>query len=174
MHALLTRPCDHSHQVHYKYIEAAAKTGQLKEVRTGCRMGLHAVNALGATLHAWPPTWLGLTCSHVPAVLGALQVERVTRESNFYPPERVKTFLMEVRGCVWWRVLQSGVDHMLLFRCKGWTHPCVDAVKQPASARPGQPHAPQPPTLQANLPDARPLINVCDRFDMVADLTLYL
>ncbi len=26
-----------------------------------------------------------------------LQVERVTRESNFYPPERVKTFLMEVR-----------------------------------------------------------------------------
>jgi hypothetical protein len=44
-------------QVHYKYIEAAAKTGQLKEV------------------------------------------ERVTRESNFYPPERVKTFLMEVGGC---------------------------------------------------------------------------
>lgn len=41
-------------QVHYKYIEAAAKTGQLKEV------------------------------------------ERVTRESNFYPPDRVKTFLMEV------------------------------------------------------------------------------
>jgi len=28
--------------------------------------------------------------------------------------------------------------------------------------------------MQANLPDARPLINVCDRFDMVADLTLYL
>jgi hypothetical protein len=40
-------------QVHYKYIEAAAKTGQIKEV------------------------------------------ERVTRESNFYPPDRVKTFLME-------------------------------------------------------------------------------
>jgi clathrin heavy chain len=66
-------------EVHYKYIEAAAKTGQVKEV------------------------------------------ERVTRESNFYPPERVKTFLME-----------------------------------------------------ANLPDARPLINVCDRYDMVADLTKYL
>lgn len=66
-------------EVHYKYIEAAAKTGQVKEV------------------------------------------ERVTRESNHYPPERVKTFLME-----------------------------------------------------ANLPDARPLINVCDRFDMVADLTKYL
>lgn len=66
-------------EVHYKYIEAAAKTGQLKEV------------------------------------------ERVTRESNFYPADRVKTFLME-----------------------------------------------------ANLPDARPLINVCDRFDMVPDLTLYL
>lgn len=64
---------------HYKYIEAAARTGQIKEV------------------------------------------ERVTRESNFYPPDRVKGFLME-----------------------------------------------------AKLPDARPLINVCDRFDMVEDLTTYL
>ena len=45
----------------------------------------------------------------------------MTRESNCYPPERVKAFLME-----------------------------------------------------AKLPDARPLINVCDRFDMVADLTTYL
>jgi hypothetical protein len=42
-------------QVHYKYIEAAAKTGQIKEV------------------------------------------ERVTRESNFYPPERTKQFLMEAK-----------------------------------------------------------------------------
>ena len=49
------------------------------------------------------------------------QVERHTRESNFYPAEKVKTFLMETK-----------------------------------------------------LPDARPLINVCDRFDMVADLTNYL
>jgi hypothetical protein len=64
---------------HYKYIEAAARTGQIKEV------------------------------------------ERVTRESNFYPAERVKSFLME-----------------------------------------------------AKLPDARPLINVCDRHDMVEDLTSYL
>ncbi|KAF6255267.1 clathrin heavy chain [Scenedesmus sp. NREL 46B-D3] len=64
---------------HYKYIEAAARTGQIKEV------------------------------------------ERATRESNFYPPERVKAFLME-----------------------------------------------------AKLPDARPLINVCDRHDLVEDLTTYL
>lgn len=64
---------------HYKYIEAAARTNQLKEV------------------------------------------ERATRESNFYPPERVKAFLME-----------------------------------------------------AKLPDARPLINVCDRYDLVEDLTSYL
>ena len=41
-------------EVHYKYIEAAARTGQVKEV------------------------------------------ERVTRESSHYPPERVKAFLMEV------------------------------------------------------------------------------
>lgn len=65
--------------VHYKYIQAAAKTGNVKEV------------------------------------------ERHTRESNHYPPEKVKTFLMDTK-----------------------------------------------------LPDARPLINVCDRFDMVHDLTTYL
>lgn len=66
-------------KVHFKYIEAAAKTGQVKEV------------------------------------------ERVTRESNFYDPEATKTFLME-----------------------------------------------------AKLPDARPLMNVCDRFNFVHDLTTYL
>ncbi|KAG9142165.1 hypothetical protein Leryth_007608 [Lithospermum erythrorhizon] len=65
--------------IHFKYIECAAKTGQIKEV------------------------------------------ERVTRESNFYDPEKTKNFLME-----------------------------------------------------AKLPDARPLINVCDRFGFVPDLTHYL
>lgn len=63
----------------FKYIEAASRTGNLKEV------------------------------------------ERVTRESSHFNPEKVKAFLME-----------------------------------------------------AKLPDARPLINVCDRFDMVEDLTHYL
>jgi clathrin heavy chain len=66
-------------EMHFKYIEAASKTGQIKEV------------------------------------------ERVTRESNFYDPEKAKVFLME-----------------------------------------------------AKLPDARPLINVCDRFNFVGDLTTYL
>ncbi|CAL5424607.1 unnamed protein product [Camellia sinensis] len=66
-------------EIHFKYIEAAAKTGQIKEV------------------------------------------ERVTRESNFYDPEKTKNFLME-----------------------------------------------------AKLPDARPLINVCDRFGFIPDLTHYL
>eukprot|EP00958_Prasinococcus_capsulatus_P003761 scaffold346_cov387-Prasinococcus_capsulatus_cf.AAC.4 len=65
--------------IHFKYIEAAAKTGQIKEV------------------------------------------ERVTRESNFYNPEQTKQFLME-----------------------------------------------------AKLPDARPLINVCDRHGFIHDLTSYL
>ncbi|KOM39603.1 hypothetical protein LR48_Vigan03g298500 [Vigna angularis] len=65
--------------IHFKYIEAAAKTGQIKEV------------------------------------------ERVTRESSFYDAEKTKNFLME-----------------------------------------------------AKLPDARPLINVCDRFGFVPDLTHYL
>nr|GEZ00807.1 clathrin heavy chain 1-like [Tanacetum cinerariifolium] len=66
-------------EIHFKYIEAAAKTGQIKEV------------------------------------------ERVTRESNFYDAEKTKNLLME-----------------------------------------------------AKLPDARPLINVCDRFGFVRDLTHYL
>nr|KAJ0211596.1 hypothetical protein LSAT_V11C400162820 [Lactuca sativa] len=65
--------------IHFKYIEAGAKTRQIKEV------------------------------------------ERVTRESNFYDAEKTKNFLME-----------------------------------------------------AKLPDARPLINVCDRFGFVPDLTHYL
>lgn len=71
--------CSEDPDIHFKYIEAASKTGQIKEV------------------------------------------ERVTRESNFYDPEKTKNFLME-----------------------------------------------------ANLPDARPLINVCDRFGFVPDLTHYL
>jgi clathrin heavy chain len=65
--------------IHFKYIESAARTGQIKEV------------------------------------------ERVTRESNFYDAEKTKNYLME-----------------------------------------------------AKLPDARPLINVCDRFGFVPDLTHYL
>lgn len=71
--------CREDPDVHFKYIEAAARTGQIKEV------------------------------------------ERVTRESNFYDAEKTKNFLME-----------------------------------------------------AKLPDARPLINVCDRFNFVPDLTHYL
>ena len=66
-------------EVHFKYIEASARTGQIKEV------------------------------------------ERVTRESSYYDAERTKVFLME-----------------------------------------------------AKLPDARPLINVCDRHGLVHDLTVYL
>nr|KAJ0216103.1 hypothetical protein LSAT_V11C300151440 [Lactuca sativa] len=65
--------------IHFMYIEATAKTGQIKEV------------------------------------------ERVTRESNFYDAEKTKNFLME-----------------------------------------------------AKLPDARPLINMCDPFSFVPDLTHYL
>ena len=42
----------------------------------------------------------------------------------------------------------------------------------PNQLEPMHPHTPH--LLQANLPDARPLINVCDRHDLVPDLTLYL
>ncbi|KAF7150859.1 hypothetical protein RHSIM_Rhsim02G0063500 [Rhododendron simsii] len=66
-------------EIHFKYIKAAAKAGQIEEV------------------------------------------ERVTRESNFYDPEKTKNFLMK-----------------------------------------------------AKLRDARPLINVCDRFGFVPELAHYL
>ncbi|XP_058201771.1 uncharacterized protein LOC131316428 [Rhododendron vialii] len=66
-------------EIHFKYIKAAAKAGQIEEV------------------------------------------ERVTRESNFYDPEKTKNFLMK-----------------------------------------------------AKLSDARPLINVCDRFGFVPELAHYL
>lgn len=66
-------------EVHFKYIQAATRTGQLREV------------------------------------------ERIVRESNYYNPEKVKNFLKE-----------------------------------------------------AKLPDQLPLIIVCDRFDFVHDLVLYL
>lgn len=66
-------------EVHFKYIQAATRTGQIREV------------------------------------------ERIVRESNFYNPEKVKNFLKE-----------------------------------------------------AKLPDQLPLIIVCDRFDFVHDLVLYL
>jgi clathrin heavy chain len=66
-------------EVHFKYIEACARTNQVAEC------------------------------------------ERMTRESSFFDAERTKVFLME-----------------------------------------------------AKLPDARPLINVCDRFNFIHDLTLYL
>ena len=79
LHILNSGCCSEDPDIHFKYIEAAAKTGQIKEV------------------------------------------ERVTRESNFYDLEKTKNFLME-----------------------------------------------------AKLPDARPLINVCDRFGFVPDLTHYL
>ncbi|KHN46140.1 Clathrin heavy chain 1 [Glycine soja] len=61
-------------------------------------------------------------CEKAGLFIRALQeVERVTRESNFYDAEKTKNFLMETK-----------------------------------------------------LPDARPLINVCDRFGFVPDLTHYL
>ncbi|WIA40738.1 hypothetical protein OEZ86_004423 [Tetradesmus obliquus] len=90
---------------HYKYIEAAARTGQIKEV------------------------------------------ERATRESAFYPPERVKAFLMEAKL----------PDARPLINGLGFKSGCVKAFR-----------------VEAKLPDARPLINVCDRHDLVEDLTTFL
>jgi hypothetical protein len=77
--------CSEDPEEHYKYIEAAARTNQLKEV------------------------------------------ERATRESNFYPPERVKAFLMEAklpdaRPLI--NVCDRQVESvpLLLLHCKAWGH----------------------------------------------------
>lgn len=104
-------------QVHYKYIEAAAKTQQIKEV------------------------------------------ERVTRESNFYPPERTRDFLMDAKL----PDARSAVSvHALI--CSFADMPSICRLLEPVHT---------PLMLHACLPH-RPLINVCDRFDMVGDLTTYL
>ncbi|KAJ3191643.1 hypothetical protein HK101_007526, partial [Irineochytrium annulatum] len=81
-------------EVHLKYIQAACRTGQLKEV------------------------------------------ERICRESNYYDPEKVKTFLKVIV-----QLLQ--VHSLTSYQ-------------------------------EAKLSDQLPLIIVCDRFDFVHDLVLYL
>lgn len=92
-------------EVHFKYIQAACKTGQIKEV------------------------------------------ERICRESNCYDPERVKNFL-KVRAENGYLqnkpVIFLSVNILLCF------------------------------FQEAKLTDQLPLIIVCDRFDFVHDLVLYL
>ena len=76
--------------MHYKYIEAAAKTQQVKEV------------------------------------------ERVTRESNFYPPERTRDFLMDAKlpdarwalACRTWARMVSSIRVTILFSTQASTVVC--------------------------------------------------
>ena len=116
--------------MHYKYIEAAAKTGQIKEV------------------------------------------ERVTRESSFFPPERTKQFLMESKlpdaRCA---ADTAGPAERLALDLPVLSAPAlrlqsIDGVLFVCRK-----------TLwltERSVQCHRPLINVCDRFDMVGDLTQYL
>ena len=133
-----------------RYIEAAAKTGQLKEV------------------------------------------ERVTRESNFYPAERTKQFLMEAK------LPDARQGH----HCTPLPWACglasQNTITQPSvkTMHCCTMHSLLLTVLMARLHGVahqlqldlhrgrvrglttssccRPLINVCDRFDMVGDLTHYL
>ncbi|KAE7996591.1 hypothetical protein FH972_001302 [Carpinus fangiana] len=84
------------------------------------KAGLY-MRALQVTSSSSSLTFIIFFCTFTAKTGQIKEVERVTRESNFYDPEKTKNFLME-----------------------------------------------------AKLPDARPLINVCDRFGFVPDLTHYL
>ena len=128
--------------VHFKYIQAACKTGQMKEV------------------------------------------ERICRESNCYDPEAVKNFLKvqnlgsDTRA---WalalgpsRARVLSCSRRLLIACAN--HPVRVPSPSPFALTP-LPSAlltPQPPHQEAKLNDQLPLIIVCDRFDFVHDLVLYL
>jgi len=144
-------------QVHLKYIEAAAKTNQLKEV------------------------------------------ERVTRESNFYPPERTKQFLMDAKlpdarqahpqntkfDQLWW-VGEESNDQLYVYPQRapnlgvlfsqtvaGIMYHRQAAV--PCGSQPINSTVEMRVCTETEWPNCcRPLINVCDRFDMVGDLTHYL
>lgn len=96
--------------VHFKYIQAACKTGQIKEV------------------------------------------ERICRESNCYDPERVKNFLKVKRIAVMMR-LTGSFPQRDTFNAFDYNFPFLK---------------------EAKLTDQLPLIIVCDRFDFVHDLVLYL
>ncbi|PIN97869.1 hypothetical protein AB205_0071840 [Aquarana catesbeiana] len=104
--------------VHFKYIQAACKTGQIKEV------------------------------------------ERICRESNCYDPERVKNFLKTLTHSG--SMDESRMDVFAI------------VVNQRLGVVVQRIHRVIMGTLEAKLTDQLPLIIVCDRFDFVHDLVLYL
>ena len=83
------------------------------------------------------------------------EVERICRESNCYDPERVKNFLkVSIELFQLPTLLFSAESHFLALHCN-----------TPLFFFPSQ---------EAKLTDQLPLIIVCDRFDFVHDLVLYL
>ena len=110
-------------EVHFKYIQAACKTGQIKEV------------------------------------------ERICRESNCYDPERVKNFL-KVRN----RRLQD--IHSTIKQ--PFIHNLQKSMTQQSRYLIANVNVLNFSLQEAKLTDQLPLIIVCDRFDFVHDLVLYL
>ena len=119
-------------KVHFKYIEAACKTGQIKEV------------------------------------------ERICRESNCYNPERVKNFLKGQIISKWFLVSSEKrmknfdfavmIPQVDLFSFGFFEE--IEDTKEPFRN--------YMTFIEAKLSDQLPLIIVCDRFDFVHDLVLYL
>ncbi|KAG9334025.1 hypothetical protein JZ751_009257 [Albula glossodonta] len=142
--------------VHFKYIQAACKTGQIKEV------------------------------------------ERICRESNCYDPDRVKNFLKPVARIVGKRNrgprrqdpswqgplgMEPSVSSRMglvpeqtgLFLSSAASVSASLALSMPRNKTHITRHVSLPALLpEAKLTDQLPLIIVCDRFDFVHDLVLYL
>ncbi len=162
-------------EVHYKYIEAAAKTGQLKEVERVTRESAHyppkrvkqflmeakLPDARCALNHSIATVQMGMGCKCV------LQVE----------PAALELFCMHQQ--------RQNYEYCLGVSEQGTLKRCLDAlhlsgsVKHDGMSHTGLMGSEYRPVvfLQALRRKAvarRPLINVCDRFDMVTDLTHYL
>ena len=96
------------------------------------------------------------------------EVERICRESNCYDPERVKNFL---KVCTCLVVVHTQCK--CTYACVHFCHVCV-CVFEPATCITNDLYFGMLHFQESKLTDQLPLIIVCDRFDFVHDLVLYL
>ena len=138
-------------EVHFKYIQVSVQ---------------YPTYSLAVTVGVW--------CVQAACKTGQMkEVERICRESNCYDPERVKNFL---KVC---RTFSSSATFSFSSFLLTFHLPPL-----PPSLPPSLSHTHTrallhslrsiPPSQEAKLTDQLPLIIVCDRFDFVHDLVLYL
>lgn len=179
-------PCLSAHardaQVHFKYIEAAARTGQLKEVERVTRESSHyppertkqflmeaklpdarrapprgpalrraRAGPSAAAPHARRLGELRALCARAP--IAAIQPCGGDSSPAHQPPQGPGTRVSAWKG---------------FWGAAGWASRAARAGPCTCLVRVSSPNPVPCPMAR------RPLINVCDRFDMVADLTHYL